>query len=617
MNNNIKNTVRMGVMAVAGAAAMISCSDTWDDHYNAAPVTVYDGTTMQAIEKNAPDFADVIKAVGYDRELASDNVYTVWAPQSFNKDSVMALVATNPKAVLERFVKNHVARYTVSQNGSDQKVSLMSSKLAMMTADGLFGSTQLIADGANLSCTNGVLHLIDTNLPYQNNLFEQIEAMHNEDTDSISLFSYLNIWNKDSLDEEKSVSRGVDENGEKIWVDSVTIRNNTMLNNIDALVYREDSNYIAIIPSAKAYEKRYNIAKSLLVFNPVENQSSTRGGTYVCDSLQERYANLFAMTDLFYNKNANLDPADSLMSTQYFIKTADKKRVLGNNWPNNLYYTQEPNWGMPRDKEVNDLLAKCGTPVDCSNGDAYLVDEYPMSVTEQFFRKIYVTASSGTIDQTTDDKGATIYTDNMGNTTSEIGTYDVYKTDTIWNEEDGSILRIDSTFVGIQDYYFYDIPPLNQNARPNVAFQLRNILSGTYDLYIVTVPIWAKNFGLITGKTPEDDPRAYYFRANIFEQNENGSYPRNGTALTPPAGSGSGRYFITDYTNPIDTLYMGEYTFKHAYYGRPETGVLLQLQMTASNTSLYSREMLISGFILKPKFEEVAADAAAEETKKR
>ncbi len=60
---------------------MYSCSDTWDDHYNAGLSALkFNGTTMQALEETAPDFAKVVKAYGFSRELSSDNTYTVWAP---------------------------------------------------------------------------------------------------------------------------------------------------------------------------------------------------------------------------------------------------------------------------------------------------------------------------------------------------------------------------------------------------------------------------------------------------------------------------------------------------------------------------------------------------------
>lgn len=607
--NNIKNTIRMGIIAAAGAAAMVSCSDTWGDHYEAAAMTSFDGTTMQAIQEAAPDFAEVIKAVGYDRELASENVYTIWAPKSFNKDSVLALAKTDSVAVVDRFIKNHIARYAVSLNGSDQEISLMSTKLTTMTgsdaAGGTFGAAHIVLP--NLSCKNGVLHLIDRNISYQNNIFEQIQSLYNPATDSISLYSFLKIWDADSLDENRSVSRGVDENGDKIWVDSVTIRNNTALKNVDALVYDEDSSYIAIIPSAKAYAERYEIAKKLLKFNPYEDVLAVGA----CDSLQNYYANMFAMTDLFYNKNANEHWEDSLKSTNYSY-----------NWPYNIYYRKVPRNGLPPEKEVNDILAKSGTPISCSNGDAYVVDEYPMSVTEQFFKKINVTASAYYLDQTTDATGSPLYTKNVGSITSGSGIiYDYdYVTDTIWNETGDTIVdlvRHDSVYVGTRNYRFLDLQPTSSSTNPYIAFQIPNTLSGTYEMYLVTCPIWAKT-GFANGEKVEDDPRGYRFYTYVWERGDNGEYPSSGTRLTPPEGAGKseGNYYMTDPTNKIDTLYLGDYTFENTYYSRNDEGVLIQFytQVTSRQVTEYSREMLISGIFLRPKFE--ATDETTEAKRK-
>lgn len=615
MNYNIKNTLRIGLIAAAGAAAMVSCSDKWDDHYDAASVTSYDGTTMQAIEAKVPAFAEVIKAVGFDRELASENVYTIWAPQSFNKDSLLALAKTDSAAVVDRFIKNHIARYAVSQNGTDQEISLMSSKLTTMTGAGMFGTAKI--NTPNLSCSNGVLHLIDQNINYQYNIFEQIQALYNPATDSISLYSFLQIWNADSLDENKSVSRGVDENGDKIWVDSVTIRNNTALKNMDALVYEEDSSYIAFIPSAKAYAERYNLAKRLLVFNPHENVVAEGA----CDSLQNYYANMFAMTDLFFNKNANEHWQDSLKSTNY---------EMSYDWPNHIYYAKEPRNGLHPDKQVNDILAKGGTPVSCSNGDAYIVDEYPMTPIEQFFKKLTVSASSMSLDSSTDAQGTTLYTKNVGSATMLSGTiYDYdYETDTIWNEpvegeEEAEptyqLVRHDSVYVGTRNFRFLDVMPSSSTVLPSIAFQLPNTLSGTYDLYLVTCPIWAKT-GFSNGEVPENDPRGYRFYTNIWERTETGEYPTSPTRLTPPEGAGwsDEKYYMTDYTNKIDTLYLGEYTFQNAYYGRTEEGVLIQfqVQINSRQTQNYSREMLITSIILRPKLEATDETAATEGKRK-
>ena len=169
--NKIKNTFRAGFAVAAGLVAMYSCTDTWNDHYDATAMLDYNGTTMQALEEKAPNFAKVVKAYGYERELASDNVYTIWAPTNdgFNVsdylDSNGKMIADSAEVVKE-FIKNHIARYAISLNTVDQTFSLMNEKRGSFTSDGQFGIAKVIPGQTNISCKNGVLHLIDAASPY-------------------------------------------------------------------------------------------------------------------------------------------------------------------------------------------------------------------------------------------------------------------------------------------------------------------------------------------------------------------------------------------------------------------------------------------------------------------
>lgn len=606
--NNINKTFRAGLTLVAGLAAMYSCTDTWDEHYSdfAANENSYAGTLMQAIEDEAPDFARVVKAYGYDRELGSDNFYTVWAPVdgSFNLsdyvDEAGNRVADSTE-VVKQFLKSHISRYAYSLGKNDQKFTLLNEKTITLFADGKFGDTQI--DKKNISTNNGVLYTIAEPNPYAFNLFEIIareyKADQTEGKDTMSLYSYLYDpkVNKDSLIEEKSVYRGMDENGEKIWVDSFLLRNNTILKNVDATVYEEDSNFIAIIPSVKAWQERYRIAERLLNFNPSEDTRTP--GT--CDSLKRHYANQFAMSDLFFNKNANEHWQDSLMSTIHRTGA----------WYNHKYYSKMPK-DMPEDKFINDILAKAGTPEECSNGDAYLVDEYPMGVDEQFFYRLKVSGRYG-INDDLDNKGTGKFTKNVNTafkTTN--GTYS-YK----WRDQQQKTYK----------YSFVNIEPSSGSANPIVGFDVDNNLSGLYDIYLVTCPIWMATppTGDLTPEVIElQDTRPYRFYVNVFERDDKGEYPNSGVRLKNPnidAVDVEGKqlyntnYFITHggsiFKNPDDptelaindTLYIGEYEFKNAYYGRNDNGVVIQLQVqiTSKQTKEYSRQMLISSLILKPR----------------
>ncbi len=625
--NKIKNTFRAGFAVAAGLVAMYSCTDTWNDHYDATAMLDYNGTTMQALEEKAPNFAKVVKAYGYERELASDNVYTIWAPTNdgFNVsdylDSNGKMIADSAEVVKE-FIKNHIARYAISLNTVDQTFSLMNEKRGSFTSDGQFGIAKVIPGQTNISCKNGVLHLIDAASPYSFNLFEMVDKQYRDDTyagkDTCSLryFLYDPVNNQDSLIENKSVSRGVDENGEKIWVDSFVMRNNTVLKNVDAKLYEEDSSFIAIIPSAKAWAERYKIAESLLKFNPIEDQRSPGA----CDSLLHHYANNFAMTDLFYNQNANEHWQDSLKSTLYGMRSP---------WYEHVYYSKMPK-DLPEDVQLNDILSKCGDPVECSNGKAYIVDEYPFSVTEQFFKKIKVRANAGSINVDLDASGKDLFTKNVNkNFRSDRGTFTSVAYDTLGNVTSRKAIN----------YEYVDIVPTTKSVNPNVGFDIPNTLSGTYDIYLVTCPIWlmssreyVSGSNYYTINFDSVDVRPYRFYSLIYErENEGknlGEYPSSGKRMKNPATGEEvfeTRGFVRDEEGHVvinDTTYLGSWTFKNAYYGRNDEGVILQLQtyITSKQTDEYSREMLISSIILKPREdggEEIEIPAAGGEANMR
>lgn len=623
MNNNIKNTLRWGLLTVTGVSVMLSCTDTWDEHYDATSSTGYTGSTFQAIEEKASDFADIVKAVGYQRELASENIYTIWAPDNgtYNKDSLLELAATDKQQVINRFIKNHMTRYAVSQNMSDQRITLLNQKLVTMTSAvrDSFGDLPILK--ANLTCTNGVLHIIKGENRYTPNINELIReqylASDQEGKKKCSLYAFIEEKDSDILDEELSVSHGVDENGNKIWVDSVITHTNLVLDAMKAEIYEEDSSFIAIIPSDAAWQKRYKLAASLLKFNPVEDR--LRPGTI--DSLTHYYAGSFAMRDLFFNCNANLHREDSLVSTYYVSGR-------GLDWPNGVYYTKAPARGLPVGKVVNDLIGKMKAnnpknPVTCSNGLGYLVNEYPMTPVEQFFYKRTSWLRERDIDQTTTKPE---FTKGTGSIFERSATFDapVYQKDEEGNlvlDEEGNPVQVDAI---TRPYHFTYVTSKNSSTNPTVGFKLYNTLSGTYDLYLVTCPIWAKDgYTGTDGKLVDKfkDERGYKFRVTIYERNETGEYDsKNSTDLIVPGGSGKDKDFIItpdEYENYTDTLYLGKFTFKNSYYRRSDEGVVIQLSSrpnTSEAKNTYSREMLISDFILVPDLEATEAALEGEET---
>ena len=460
MNKYIKNTFRTGMALSVAMLAFYSCSDSWDDHYDTTGDVSGRLTIWESLKKNGlTDFCEVVSKVGRDTMLNSDQTFTVWAPVngSFNKDSLLTAVSEGKKKqVIERFVNNYISRYNISDNGEAIDITMLNSKRNEMTS-GMIGDAKITS--ANNICSNGVLHIINNQLPFRFNIYEALEL----DPDFSSLYSFLSEYEEDSLDEGRSVSRGVDENGNKIWVDSVIIENNVMLNSLNALINMEDSNYWAVVPTNEAFDSRVEEAMPYFVFNPtVEN----------ADSLQELYAKRYSLYDSFFNMNQNTHPNDSLAATTY----------SSFNPLYNVFYHPYTT--------VNDtagILTNIDQEISCSNGMAYKFSKWPLSIYDTFFREIKVEIER----------------------TSNVNTSDTYTK--------ASNLSYYSSAADSISRGYVDIVPSSSTANPQIGVNLYDYLSGTYDIYVVMLPKTVMT-------TSSTDFRPYKFRATLYEMNEKGDY---------------------------------------------------------------------------------------------
>lgn len=595
MKRNIKNTLYTGLAVVSSVAAMVSCTDTWDEHYDANILGSANGTLMQAIENNAPDFARVVKAVKFDKELSSDNSFTVWAPQHFNVDSVLELAAKDSADVVNGFVKNHIARYAYPMDGNANHVSLINNKFTTFTNQN-FSTSNLVK--TNISCENGILHVIDNGTPYLLNIFETIKEQYRQsdysEKDSLggSLYTFLRGYDADSLDRKRSVSRGYDQQGNQIWVDSVVIRNNTVLKNVDALIYEEDSNYIALLPTPEAYHKRFLEYKELFKFNERDEKESVR--------LQNHYANMFAMNDLFYNVNFNEHMEDSLKSTTYFSHDAKT----------GLYYRKDKKGQLKPTHDILDGL----TPVKCSNGTAYFIDEYPMSAQEQCQYELRYTLSPALMAKSSDKKATPAgYTSNTNLQNSDLPRYTYsfadyqYKDTTFVDETTGNIVSgktPDMDTYELKNVTYYVYPFISNVKTTELAFFIPNYLSGTYDISVVTVPYCNHEY-LFEGKDDamvniKDEKTA--FNAYLLERKDNGDYPNSKDSnsrlenVAESTGSKKSYDFYIDNKLAVDTIYLGEHTFKNTYYGRGTTenacGAMIQFSTKKKVNAIFATIIL-------------------------
>ncbi len=530
------NTIHTGVVAAFSIVACYSCSDTWDEHYDSNGGGVSNVSLYQQLNTtdSLSDFCEVLKATGYDEMLNTEQIYTVFAPVNgaFDKESLLAQVAAGDKqTVVNRFVKNHITRYNYSVSGGVNDMIMLNNKKFSMKGNLVDGE---LISSENTLCKNGVLHVLHTDLPFLSNLYEALEA----DANLSKMYDFLLSYEEDSLDEGRSVYRGVDENGNRIYVDSVMIENNRVMNMLDAIINNEDSNYWMIAPTNEAYNKRYEVAKSLFNLHPTIADR---------DSLQELYANVFAMRDCYFNMNANLHYTDSLMSSVYSSRTPDQ----------NVFYKPFDEGGI-----LNNYSEK----VECSNGTLYKFDEMPFSIYDSFFAEVKIEA----------DLRSNVNTDEQYLKTC---TYTPALSD--------------------DNVQYLDVIPTTSSANPTIPFNVKGLLSGTYEIYVVMLPSY--KYGTNdNGLNANGEPKPCLFKANLFIKDSKGDFPK---AKTYACGGGAN--YSNDPTILSDTIYLDTYTFPESFYGESEAGIMLQLQsyVSSSGRKNYSREMLIDCIIFRPKKE--------------
>ncbi len=556
MNKNIKISIRTGVVALASLLACYSCSDTWDDHYNATNGgVVVDATLYQQMksDNNLSDFLEIIDATGYKALLDESQIVTVFAPVngSFNKDSLLNEIANgNKKLVITRFVKNHIARYNYSSNADKQTVTLLNQKSTTLT-DGVVGIDSVKAKSVNTICNNGILHVMNSILPFHSNIYEAMEV----DADMDSIYTVLKTYDEDSLDVARSVYRGVDADGNRIYVDSVIINTNELMAHLDGFIQREDSSYLAIVPSNKAYNERFKTVMGYFNYNLHEDER---------DSLQQYYSNYYTLNTLFYNNNRNVHPDDSLVTTTY------------SRWnpKYNVFYKPYLEGGILAPGTYTDKVA-------CSNGVIYKVDHFPTSIYDAFFHEIKLEAeSTGNINIDEDASGNALYTKTAN-----------YSHVSINNDS-------------VSNHACLDVQPIG-SSQPYLAYNIPNTLSGTYDMYIVTVPLkLAYKYGLSINEV--DTMKAYQFRVNMFYRtnkasDSGSSWPTTKSETLKNPAEASSQNFVSDPTR-VDTIFLGTKTFTESYYNTNNAGVMLQIQSYVSSGQLknYSRRMIFDRILFRP-----------------
>ncbi len=310
----------MPLLFLAGLAFIImpSCKDQWNEHYKdpgkeAPHKNLWENiSAMPELEK----FAGILEQTGYDEILSKSQMFTVWAPDN------EALEAFNiaDSALVKEFIENHVAIYATSASGvMDHPVTMLNGKVVKFHSENgdnyFFGNAT--AEKSNILSVNGILHIIDSYVPFQDNIWEYL-AKDGRITDIRDyLYSFNDIVFNPNL---STPGGGYDDEGNAIYLDSVFTNMNVMFSTIGRINV-EDSTYTMLVPDNKAWHAKYEEARKYFNFYHVSSAFA--------DSLQEVTAKQAVVTDLVFSDKMQLAPSDSLVSTNYAVFRNPADLILG------------------------------------------------------------------------------------------------------------------------------------------------------------------------------------------------------------------------------------------------------------------------------------------------
>jgi len=479
MKNIHNKWLKGGLLGLFAILGMASCSD---DHFD-LNTTNASGTLWQnLVATNQVDSFTMIlektivnkksygvpATISYKDLLNSSRVFTVWAPKdgTYNAAHWLKLLAAGDNETVEKqFVRNHIANY--NYNGAyatSEKLRLFNKKYAVYdVSNNTFKGVSISSDAQykNIASTNGTVHILNGLAPYLPSLRESLED--NANVSDINKY----IMDKDTLMFIKEYSTpGSTVNGEVQYVDSYFVEGNKIL---PSIAMNEDSLSAAIFPSNTAWSEA--ISKISPFFNYKQkysyydaDASKYRIDSIKPDSFQELYTKRVIFNNMFYSLREqpafNLETATP-ESVQQFFNTSDSL-------VSTEYYFS--NYDRHQHKPYCNTLTEGKLPTVSSNGYSFITDHFNFVANKTWQYDILVEGEYSWLFNAEKSKYL--------NTSYPAGVYHYVS--------DGN--RNDSVKGKVHGYAYQEFQGTNASAKPVVSFNLPDVLSGTYDIYVVIVP---------------------------------------------------------------------------------------------------------------------------------
>jgi len=568
-------TISKTVLLAAVLVVFGSCKDAWNDHYSFKeteskyPVDKLAETLKLKSGDGFNNFYEALRTtkmcdkhgrpidITYLELLEEDQFLTVWAPSNSSVDDWSLYTKkdkTNAehKEVGEKFIMNHIARFKHSVgDGIDEKVYMMNGKPYRSTATDIAGQ-KYHADDKNIRCSNGVLHCIDGSLGYLPNLYEFITT----DPRYKDVFGkWYKSYTVKELDRLKSVSQGINENGEMVYVDSVMTESSDLMRYF-GYINVEDSTYAMLLPTPEVLASTFDRIKEYFLYKEDDLNN---------DSLQKYYTYGFMLCDMVFNTNkkVNIYLPDSIFSTQYY--------AYENRRDNKPYHI------FSKPYQPGGIFANSIDSVVCSNGVVYIVDQWPIKDELSFLRPIKLEAE-----------------DYSGDLSRFVVSYVNIKS---YNgeeyEEPVKVMRLSMKGMDKWDAQFYIGNTLRGKYKVKIVV-FPNILTSVSDGQGGTKPLPFK----IHPKMLYDTPTMYDSVLVDSVGYDTVVNPRTGRIRLVPAD-----YTITNNVYGLDTIELGVVDIPFSSYDMMQSRLSVVLSSKVENTSKNTSELWLDCFILEPVVE--------------
>ncbi|MBQ7742533.1 MAG: hypothetical protein IJT90_06395 [Bacteroidaceae bacterium] len=557
MKNKYIKWLTGGLLGLMAVFCLGSCSD---DHYDLnttnATGTLYDN--LAAIEECDSFLMILDKAIvnkksygtpaslTYGDLLKGTKALTVWAPKNgtYNAqywldklDEAAELDAAGDrvgaaeayKIVEKQFAQNHLSYFNYSGSYPETKrIALANGKYAVYDVEGNTIKTVPIATGEkkNIPSVNGTVHVLEGSIDYAFDLREIIDA-----TPELSHMHDYIVKNDTLVFMENMSTEGSVVEGKMQYVDSFFYENNKVM---PSIANRADSLAAALYYTNDAWDQAIEHIKTFFQYKDAYSYVDERGNVYTdslrADSLQEAKAveALFKNTyySLYEQKGFDVENA-SVESVKNFFETADSLVSTEYYYRNHLYHQHAP--------ECNELTDH-QTPIEASNGYAFILDNFNFKANRAW-----------QFDLTYEIEGGYYLSSQYSKSLSTASPTGVRHAVSEGN-------RNPDVLGYVSEDAYQEFVPSSSAANPQVALKMSQVLSGTYDVYVVIVP---EN---ITDAF-NTNPKANKFTATLtYDYDENGQ-PLTVTAEGPDKGT-----FVSDVTKVDSILLFQDFKFPTTYY---------------------------------------------------